>query len=166
MDGDAAKHVNRLIGQGIRLRGGTMAVLLVIEDDEAMRKLMVRTLSAGKHKVHQAENGREGLALMDEHTPDIVITDILMPQKEGIATIREVQERAPDTRIIAVSGGGMSHNLMFLDVARALGADAVLAKPFRPAQLMSAVERVLGEPRSAGRKESGRNRPRVAKDRR
>jgi CheY-like chemotaxis protein len=144
MAGAGETHANRLIGQEIRLRGGTMAVLLVIEDDEAMRKLMVRTLSAGKHKVLQAENGREGLALVDEHTPDIVITDILMPQKEGIATIREVQERAPDTRIIAVSGGGMSHNLMFLDVARALGADAVLAKPFRPAQLMAAVDQVLG----------------------
>jgi DNA-binding NarL/FixJ family response regulator len=81
---------------------------------------------------------------MDQHKPDVVITDILMPQKEGIETIREVQERAPNTRIIAVSGGGMSHNLMFLDVARAFGADAVLAKPFRPAQLVDMVEQVLG----------------------
>ena len=133
-----------------------MAVLLVIEDDEAMRKLMVRTLSAGKHKVLQAENGREGLTLMDEHTPDIVITDILMPQKEGIATIREVKERAPDTRIIADTGGGMSHNLKFLDVSRALGADAVLAKPFRPAQLMAALEQVLGGP-SVGEPRQSRN---------
>jgi CheY-like chemotaxis protein len=124
-----------------------MAVLLVIDDDAGMRKLMVRTLSAGKHQVLEAENGREGLKMMEEHKPDVVITDILMPQKEGIETIREVQERAPNTRIIAVSGGGMSHNLMFLDVARAFGAHAVLAKPFRPAQLVDVVEQVLGEPR-------------------
>ncbi len=122
-----------------------MALLLVIDDDAGMRKLMVRTLSTGKHKVLEAENGREGLKLMDEHKPDLVITDILMPQKEGIETIREVQERAPKTRIIAVSGGGMSHNMMVLDVARAFGADAVLAKPFRPAQLVDMVEKVLGE---------------------
>lgn len=121
-----------------------MALLLVIDDDEGMRKLMVRTLSGGNHQVIEAENGREGLKLMDQHKPDVVITDILMPQKEGIETIREVQERAPNTRIIAVSGGGMSHNLMFLDVARAFGADAVLAKPFRPAQLVDMVEQVLG----------------------
>ena len=121
-----------------------MAVLLVIDDDAGMRKLMVRTLSNGNHLVIEAENGREGLKLMDQHKPDVVITDILMPQKEGIETIREVQERAPNTRIIAVSGGGMSHNLMFLDVARAFGADAVLAKPFRPAQLVDMVEQVLG----------------------
>lgn len=121
-----------------------MAVLLVIDDDEGMRKLMVRTLSGSKHRVFEAENGREGLKLMDEHRPDVVITDILMPQKEGIETIREVQERAPTTKIIAISGGGLSHNLMFLDVARAFGADAVLAKPFRPAQLVETVERMLG----------------------
>jgi two-component system, OmpR family, response regulator CpxR len=121
-----------------------MAVLLVIDDDANMRKLMVRTLSGSKHHVLEAENGQEGLRLMDEHKPDVVITDILMPQKEGIETIREVQERAPATKIIAISGGGLSHNLMFLDVARAFGADAVLAKPFRPAQLVETVEQVLG----------------------
>ncbi len=121
-----------------------MAVLLIIDDDEGMRKLMVRTFSGSKHRVLEAENGREGLRLVDEHRPDVVITDILMPQKEGIETIREVQERAPATKIIAISGGGVSHNLMFLDVARAFGADAVLAKPFRPAELVETVEQVLG----------------------
>jgi CheY-like chemotaxis protein len=121
-----------------------MAVLLVIDDDAGMRKLMVRTLSGSRHHVLEAENGQEGLRLIDEHKPDVVITDILMPKKEGIETIREVQERAPATKIIAVSGGGLSHNLMFLDVARAFGADAVLAKPFRPAELVEKVEQVLG----------------------
>jgi CheY-like chemotaxis protein len=120
-----------------------MAVILVIDDDAAMRRLMVRTLSALNHRVIEAENGQEGLKLVDAEKPDVVITDILMPQKEGIETIREVQERAPDTKIIAVSGGGMSHNLMFLDVARAFGAHAVLAKPFRPNQLVEAVENAL-----------------------
>ena len=121
-----------------------MAVLLVIDDDEGMRKLMVRTLRDSKHRVLEAENGREGLKIMDQHTPDLVITDILMPQKEGIETIREVQERAPATKIIAISGGGVSQNLMFLDVARAFGAHAVLAKPFRPAELVETVAQVLG----------------------
>src|SRR5579864_8874162 len=120
-----------------------MATLLVIDDDESMRRLRVRTLSGGKHHVIEAENGQQGLRLVAEHKPDVVITDILMPQKEGIETIREVQELAPRTKIIAVSGGGLSHNLMFLDVAKAFGADAVLAKPFRPAQLVEAVEKVL-----------------------
>ena len=120
-----------------------MTVILVIDDDPAMRRLMVRTLTALEHRVIEAENGQDGLKLVDSEKPDLVITDILMPQKEGIETIREVQERAPGTRIIAVSGGGISHNLMFLDVARAFGADAVLAKPFRPDELVEAVEKAL-----------------------
>jgi two-component system, OmpR family, response regulator CpxR len=122
-----------------------MALLLVIDDDAGMRKLMVRTLSGGSHRVLEAENGQEGLRMMDEHKPDVVITDILMPQKEGIETIREVLGRAPGTKIIAISGGG-AQNLMFLDAARTFGAHAALAKPFRADELIETVERVLAAP--------------------
>jgi len=119
-----------------------MAVILIIDDDEAMRRLMVRTLGDA-HTLIEAQNGQDGLALLRERHPDIVITDILMPQKEGIETIREIRQVAPATKIIAVSGGGASHNLMFLDIAKAFGADVALAKPFRPAQLVKIVERTL-----------------------
>lgn len=120
-----------------------MALILVIEDDEAMRRVILRTLGAKKHRMIEAPNGVDAMKLVEEHKPDAVITDILMPRKEGIETIREIRERAPGVKIIAISGGGMSHNLMFLDVARAFGADAALAKPFRPAELIAVVERVL-----------------------
>ena len=121
-----------------------MAVILIIDDDEAMRRLMVRTLGDA-HTLIEAQNGQDGLALLKERHPDIVITDILMPQKEGIETIREIRQMAPATKIIAVSGGGASHNLMFLDIAKAFGADAALAKPFRPAQLAKTVELMLAK---------------------
>jgi len=124
-----------------------MATILIIDDDAAMRRLVLRALEAGKHELIEAGDGYEALALVDERRPDLIITDILMPRKEGIETMREVAERAPDTKIIAMSGGGMSHNLMFLDVAKAFGADAVIAKPFRPSELAETVERVLGEVR-------------------
>ncbi len=120
-----------------------MAVILVIDDDEAMRRLIAKTLSADNHRIVEAPNGYEAMKMLDELKPDAVITDILMPQKEGIETIREIREVAPDMKIIAMSGGGTSHNLMFLDVARAFGADAALAKPFRPAELKDTVARVL-----------------------
>ncbi|HEX7966995.1 MAG TPA: response regulator [Stellaceae bacterium] len=120
-----------------------MALILVIDDDEAMRRLIVKTLSADNHRIVEAPNGYEGMKLLGEMKPDAVITDILMPQKEGIETIREIREVAPEMKIIAMSGGGSSHNLMFLDVARAFGADAALAKPFRPAELKDTVEKVL-----------------------
>jgi CheY-like chemotaxis protein len=121
-----------------------MALILVIDDDEALRRVILRTLSAKKHRMIEATNGVEGMKMVEEHKPDAVITDILMPQKEGIETIREIRERAPGVKIIAISGGGMSHNLMFLDVARAFGADAALAKPFRPNELNALVDQVLG----------------------
>jgi CheY-like chemotaxis protein len=120
-----------------------MASVLVIDDDAAMRRLVVRTLSAKGHAVAEAENGEAGLEAMEHGEPAVMITDILMPKTEGIETITKAKERFPMTRIIAMSGGGMSRNLMFLDVARALGVDATLAKPFRPAELVDAVARVL-----------------------
>jgi len=127
-----------------------MALILVIDDDEAMRRLIVRTLTTAKHRLVEAPNGQEGMKLVAELKPDAVITDILMPQQEGIQTIREIRELAPEIKIIAMSGGGSSHNLMFLDVARAFGADAVLAKPFKPGELKDTVEQVLnGQSRAA-----------------
>jgi CheY-like chemotaxis protein len=120
-----------------------MAKVLVIDDDAAMRRMVVRALSAKGHDVAEAENGQDGLAAMELAKPAVVITDILMPKTEGIETITKAKERFPKTKIIAISGGGISRNLMFLDVARALGVDATLAKPFRPAELVDAVARVL-----------------------
>jgi CheY-like chemotaxis protein len=120
-----------------------MAMVMVIDDDVALRRLVKRTLSGEGHEVIEAENGEEGLALLQRHRPDLVVTDILMPKKEGIETIGKLKEHHPATKVIAMSGGGISGNLMFLDVARALGVDATLAKPFRPAELIETVTRVL-----------------------
>jgi CheY-like chemotaxis protein len=120
-----------------------MAKVLVIDDDAAMRRMVVRALSAKGHDVTEAENGLDGLVAMEDAKPAVMITDILMPKTEGIETITKAKERFPKTKIIAMSGGGISRNLMFLDVARALGVDATLVKPFRPADLVAAVTKVL-----------------------
>lgn len=120
-----------------------MATILVIDDDAAMRRLILRVLGARGHALLEAENGQKGLTLVENQRPDLIITDILMPGKEGIETIREVIGRWPGTKIIAISGGGGSHNLMFLEAAKAFGAYASLAKPFRPEQLIEVVDKVL-----------------------
>ena len=120
-----------------------MATILVIDDDDAMRRLILRVLAVKGHVLLEAENGQQGIKLLEEQQPDLIITDILMPRKEGIETIREVLDRSPATRIIAISGGGGSQNLMFLDMARTFGAHASLAKPFRAEELIETVERVL-----------------------
>jgi two-component system, chemotaxis family, chemotaxis protein CheY len=120
-----------------------MAVVMVIDDDAALRRLIMRALGNDGHEVIEAENGADALALLESHQPALVITDILMPKTEGIETINKVKERFPGIKIIAMSGGGMSRNLMFLDIARAIGAEETLAKPFRPAKLVEAVKRLL-----------------------
>jgi DNA-binding response OmpR family regulator len=125
-----------------------VARILIIDDDDAMRRLITRAL-AKRHEVLEAKNGDEGLKLLAQHSPDLMVTDILMPQKEGIETIREAQERLPDMKIVAISGGGTSHNMMFLDVARAFGADAVIAKPFHVPKLVETVEAVLAKVKNA-----------------
>ncbi len=121
-----------------------MAVVMVIDDDTALRRLIVRALGNDGHEVIEAENGADALALLERHQPALIITDILMPKTEGIETINKVKERFPGIKIIAMSGGGMSRNLMFLDIARAIGAEETLAKPFRPAKLVEVVKRLLG----------------------
>jgi DNA-binding response OmpR family regulator len=122
-----------------------MALVLVIDDEPQMRRMIRRILSAAEHDAIEAANGREGLAMFQKYRPDIVVTDILMPEKEGIETILEIRRVNAATGIIAISGGGASENLMFLDIAQKFGADAVLAKPFRAQELIDAVAGLLAQ---------------------
>jgi CheY-like chemotaxis protein len=120
-----------------------MAKILVIDDDAPFRRMMLQALEDANHTVLGAENGRKGLALLKEHRPDLIITDVIMPEKEGLETVIEALKTSPGIKIIVMSGGGMSHNMMFLDIARTLGAHATLAKPFRIEELLAAIERLL-----------------------
>ena len=120
----------------------TAATVLLIEDEPEMRRVLARAL-ARKYKVVEAENGRRGLEAFLRHRPDVVITDMVMPDKGGIETIREIHEMAPGTRIIAISGGDFNGSPTLREFARAIGIDAILAKPFPLADLMSAVEKLL-----------------------
>ncbi len=119
-----------------------MATILIIDDDPHMRRILARMLSH-EHKVIEAEDGVAGLARFAEHSPDLVITDILMPKKEGIETIRELRRLAPSIKILAISGGGQIHKTNYLDMAEKLGADITLTKPVMAAELRSAVDALL-----------------------
>lgn len=123
----------------------TSKVILVIDDEQPIR-LQVRTsLELEGFIVHEAANGNEGLARIAAAVPDVVITDILMPDKEGIETIIELRRCYPAIRIIAISGGGRTGNKDFLRTAQHLGADRTLAKPFALADLLKLVREVLAE---------------------
>jgi CheY-like chemotaxis protein len=121
-----------------------MALILVIDDIAQMRALVRRMLERAKHTVIEAEDGERGLTVFAEQDPAIVITDLLMPKKEGIETIQEIRRLRPDAKIIAMSGSeDVRGNSQYLDAAKRLGADAVLAKPFQSAALAAVVDQLL-----------------------
>jgi len=117
-----------------------MAAILVIDDNAQMRLMIRRILAVAGHAVVEAADGDEGIEQFRARPFDIVISDILMPRKEGIETIRELRSFAPTVWIVATSGGGANRNMMFLDFAKALGADMALPKPFRAEELIAAIE--------------------------
>jgi len=113
-----------------------MAQILVIEDNAQVRRTLVRILKAAGHDVREAADGVIGMKLFEEARPALIITDIVMPEQEGIETIRLLRQRAPSLPILAISGGG---RLDYLSFAMELGATATLSKPFGSDQLLSTV---------------------------
>jgi CheY-like chemotaxis protein len=120
-----------------------MTRVLVIDDDPHVRLTLSAMLMRFGFDVTVASDGLEGMRLFREVTPDLVVTDIIMPNQEGIATIAQAKQHSPRTPIIAISGGGRIGNSDMLKLARAAGADDVLAKPFLMADLLKVVQRTL-----------------------
>jgi CheY-like chemotaxis protein len=123
-----------------------MEKVLVIDDDSLVRDTIVRILERKGYQVLVASDGVRGLGMFRSEQPDLVITDIIMPEKEGIETIREIRGDCPDAKIIAISGGGRIGNVDFLKIAEKLGASEIIAKPFDPSVLVNVVSRCLGAP--------------------
>jgi DNA-binding response OmpR family regulator len=121
-----------------------MARILIIDDEAGVRATLSLALQASGHETLEAANGRLGLELFARERVDLVITDILMPEKEGIETIIELRQRRPDLKIVAISGGGRSQNKDYLVNATHLGADATLRKPFSMAKLAQVIDACLG----------------------
>ena len=118
--------------------------VLVIDDDPRICRLIAMGFERRGYTVLEASDGRAGLKLFNAHHPDIVITDILMPVMEGIEAIMEMKKTGRATKIIAISGGGRLVGREFLKWARHLGADEVMAKPFRISALVAAAEQLVG----------------------
>lgn len=120
-----------------------MARILIIDDDAALRRTMCKIVERMGHEVSEAEDGAVGLRRFREERFHLVVTDILMPEKEGIETIMELREVAPGVPILAVSGGMELDRTGFLEDAEALGADASLPKPFAVEEFTAVVEELL-----------------------
>jgi DNA-binding NtrC family response regulator len=118
-----------------------MAVILVIDDDPDIRDLLKITLEAAGHQVSLAADGREGVLQHRAQPADVIVTDLFMPDQEGLETIKQLRMESPDIAIIAISGKPTGGTM--LSVAQRLGATAVLQKPFLPQDLLKAVEQAL-----------------------
>jgi CheY-like chemotaxis protein len=120
-----------------------VADLLIVDDEKPVRALFEEFLSAKGHTVHCASNGRDALELYMNTHFDIVITDLLMPEMEGIETIQELRRTNPQVKIIAISGGGTGEAANYLLMAKKLGANRTFDKPVPLHELLRAIESLL-----------------------
>lgn len=123
-----------------------MPSILLIDDDPEMRSMIRRTLERSDYRVLEAEDGRAGLDLLAANAVDLVITDIIMPEMEGIELILRLRRDYPQLRIVAMSGGGRFAPEDYLQVAKVSGAARILAKPFTIDQLLTTLRELLAAP--------------------
>jgi CheY-like chemotaxis protein len=124
--------------------------ILVIDDDHLVRYTLLKILQRNGHEVVTASDGKRAMTIFRSEHPDVVITDIVMPEQEGAETIIMIRHERPEVRIIAISGGARTRNVDYLEMARALGADDVLRKPFEAEELLSRLARLDIQPSDGG----------------
>jgi CheY-like chemotaxis protein len=123
-----------------------MKTILVIDDEAFMLELIRKVLESASYKVMTASTAAKGLEAYRAERPDLVITDLIMPDKDGLETIKELIAFDPGARIVAVSGGGRTGFTNVLHAAAAFGARDTLRKPFTPIQLIEMVNKALADP--------------------
>jgi DNA-binding response OmpR family regulator len=120
-----------------------MAQILLVDDDENFRLMLKMTLKAMGHEVSEATNGDKAWAKFNAEPTDLIILDLIMPDKEGLETIQLFRKNRISVKILAISGGGRLNVRDILGVALQFGADAILAKPFSNQELMVVLDRLL-----------------------
>lgn len=120
-----------------------MSAILLVDDDTSVLDVMSEMLRLEGHEVTIAENGEQAVACVSQDDFDLVITDLIMPEKEGLETIADIRRQFAEIPIIAISGGGRLGPNDYLETARFIGANATLAKPFARTELIKAVDSLL-----------------------
>jgi CheY-like chemotaxis protein len=123
-----------------------MLRILVIDDEPLIRSTVVMILTREGFSVEEASDGAAGIAMFRKNQPDVVITDIFMPNRDGIEVVMELKRSYPGTKIIAMTGGGQTRMVEIASAANILGADHILHKPFDRESLLAAVSAALGTP--------------------
>jgi DNA-binding NtrC family response regulator len=121
---------------------GTVARILLVDDDPVFCGAAAAALRFAGHDVVEAHHGGEAMAAMDAEPAVLIVTDLVMPESEGVGLIMLVRKKFPDVKVIAITGG--KHPEVYLKIATMLGAGAALAKPFTLEELLRTVDRVLG----------------------
>jgi len=117
--------------------------ILVIDDDDDVRRLICKMLETEGYELLEATNGDEGLRIIKKQSGvNVVISDLIMPEKEGLETIRELRKDFPEVKILAISGGGKIDSDNYLVIAKGLGADLTLNKPFTRQDLIDSIQKL------------------------
>jgi YesN/AraC family two-component response regulator len=119
--------------------------ILVVDDEPMIREGLKVALEMEGHKAVTASDGIEAMRMFYEQKPQLVITDIIMPESDGIEVICTVKEKNPDVKILAISGGGRISAKDHLKIAKQLGATGVLAKPFSTEELICEINKLFAE---------------------
>ena len=120
-----------------------MPGILVVEDDKELREMLKISLIRHKYTVLEAADGKEAITHFKPSITDLVITDLIMPDEDGLKVIMRLREIKPSLRVIAISGGGKVGPGSYLNLAKALGADAIYSKPFSINELIAKIEQLL-----------------------
>ena len=113
--------------------------------------MIVRVLTRAGHEIIESPDGVDGLRKFHSEAPAVVITDIMMPHRDGIETIREMRETGSTIGIIAISGGGRGRGTLYLTLSKEFGADAIIQKPFFPEEITTVLDQLLDRLRAEGR---------------
>jgi CheY-like chemotaxis protein len=120
-----------------------MARILLIEDDDNFRKMLKLTLTDVGYEVIEATDGEQGIDLYRRQPADLVVTDIIMPNKEGTETIIQLKKEFPDVKIVAISGGGLTKSDVYLRVANLLGVERTFSKPFDKSEFLQTLAALM-----------------------
>ncbi len=120
-----------------------MKKILIVDDEEPIRRSIREILEIEDYEIFEAEDGEEAIRLVQSDEPHLVITDIIMPEKEGFETILQINEEYPDIKIIAMSGGGRLGTDIILGTVSELNVVGTLQKPFKVTELFELVQQAL-----------------------
>jgi CheY-like chemotaxis protein len=120
-----------------------MPGVLIVEDEKELREMLKTSLIRRNFRVLEAANGKDAIIHFKPAITDIVVTDLIMPEEDGLKVIIKLRELKPSIKIIAISGGGKAGPGSYLNLAKALGADAIYSKPFSMNDLIGKIEELL-----------------------